>query len=196
MRSKQAMRKIAAARLRDITPEYASAAAVQVAGVLLTLPEMASASVVALYSAMTGEIDLEKVCLALNRQGKETLFPRYNKPVGVYDMVPVSDPLGETRDGHYGIREPLPGRAAAPDSVLNHENTLWCVPALAFDVSGNRLGRGGGYYDRLLESTRGVKVGIAFETQIFAELPADAHDTPMDLIVTEQRCLRCSRKAA
>lgn len=196
MRDKATNRKIATEKIRDITPEYVAAVAVSVTRVLLALPEMASASAVALYHAMIGEIDLEKVFQELNRQEKETLLPRYNQAAGVYEMVPVSDWRAETCKGHYGIREPLPDKPAAAQGVLNSETTLWCVPGLAFDTEGRRLGRGGGYYDRLLARAAGTKVGVAYDRQIFSSLPVEPHDTLMDIIVTERRCLRPDHRHA
>lgn len=196
MSEKQTIRGQAVSLLRGTTPEQAVAAACGIARVLLNLPEMLSASVVALYWAIDGEINLEEVAIQLNRQGKETLLPRYNQAAGVYEMVPVSDWPTETCKGHYGIREPLPGQTAVPQAVLNSETTLWCVPALAFDKEGNRLGRGGGYYDRLLAHAAGTKVGIAYDRQIFPRLPAEPHDTTMDIIVTERRCLRPDHRPA
>lgn len=196
MSEKQTMRAQATEMLRGITPEQATAAACGIARVLLSLPEMLSASVVALYWAMDGEINLETLALQLNRQGKKTLLPRYNQTAGVYEMVSASDWHAETCKGHYGIREPLPDRPAVAQAVLNSETTLWCVPALAFDKEGRRLGRGGGYYDRLLAHAAGTKVGIAYDRQLFSDLPTEPHDTSMDIIVTECRCLRAGRRHA
>lgn len=60
------------------------------------------------------------------------------------------------------------------------------IPALAFDVSFNRLGRGAGYYDRYLESFKGVKIGIGFELQLFESIPVSKFDIKMDYIITEK----------
>ena len=69
------------------------------------------------------------------------------------------------------------------------------VPALAFDLSGFRLGRGGGYYDRTLAEFTGFKIGLAFSEQIAAaELPHENFDIPMDAIVTEKAVINCLSK--
>jgi 5-formyltetrahydrofolate cyclo-ligase len=61
------------------------------------------------------------------------------------------------------------------------------VPAVAFDTSGARLGRGGGYYDRLLAGCDGLKIGIAHNFQVLDDIPSAPHDVRMDLIVTDQQ---------
>jgi 5-formyltetrahydrofolate cyclo-ligase len=66
---------------------------------------------------------------------------------------------------------------------------LILVPGVAFDLQGNRLGRGKGFYDRLLAEIRGVKCGVAFEEQIVDEIPVGSHDAAMDFIVTPSRVI-------
>ena len=60
------------------------------------------------------------------------------------------------------------------------------VPGVAFDPTGNRMGRGRGFYDRLLKSTpNAIKVGVAYDFQMLDTLPVEPHDVKMDLIITE-----------
>jgi 5-formyltetrahydrofolate cyclo-ligase len=62
---------------------------------------------------------------------------------------------------------------------------LMAVPGVAFDRNGNRLGRGGGYYDRLLAGFSGLSAGVSFDFQLFPQIPSEPHDIPVDTIVTE-----------
>lgn len=83
----------------------------------------------------------------------------------------------------FGIPEPV-GELftdyAAIDAIV--------VPGVAFDLSGNRLGRGRGYYDRILKQTAtAAKIGICFDFQLLPEVPVDALDVPMDLVVSASR---------
>lgn len=87
--------------------------------------------------------------------------------------------------GHFGILEPLgatwPGEI---DTVL--------VPGLAFDLAGNRLGFGAGYYDRFLDESRPLQViGVGFDWQVVSQLPAEPHDIAMDWVVTDRRTYLC-----
>jgi 5-formyltetrahydrofolate cyclo-ligase len=63
------------------------------------------------------------------------------------------------------------------------------IPGLAFDGSGNRLGRGGGFYDRMLANYNGYKIAIGYDFQIVGEVPRQDHDVIMDLIITEKRII-------
>ena len=100
-------------------------------------------------------------------------------------MVPVENLSREVRPGLYGILEPLSDLPALSPALWAAPNTVWLVPGMAFDLSGNRLGRGQGYYDRLLKAPPGRKIGIAFHWQIVDELPIAPGDVKMDLIVTD-----------
>ena len=59
------------------------------------------------------------------------------------------------------------------------------VPAVAYDRKCNRVGRGKGYYDRLLSRTRALKVGVAYDFQLIDEMEADPFDVPVDIVITE-----------
>ena len=82
-------------------------------------------------------------------------------------------------DGKYGIEEPT-AATVSPDEI-----DLVIVPAVALDIKGNRLGRGKGYYDRLLpQCPQAYKIGVALECQLLAELPVDPFDVPLDAVFT------------
>jgi len=85
--------------------------------------------------------------------------------------------------GPYGISEPDP-ESWEPANLS--EVDLAVVPGLAFDPKGGRLGRGKGFYDRLLSHSefRGIKVGLAWDWQVVDEVPCESHDSLMDLVVT------------
>ncbi|MCM1310282.1 MAG: 5-formyltetrahydrofolate cyclo-ligase [Bacteroides sp.] len=71
---------------------------------------------------------------------------------------------------------------------------LIVVPAVAMDSAGNRLGRGRGFYDRLLASTRATAVGVGYDFQLVAEgIPVEPHDAPLDIVITENHVYRRSR---
>jgi 5-formyltetrahydrofolate cyclo-ligase len=95
----------------------------------------------------------------------------------------------ELEKGHYGIREPA-AACRRPEALGRIDAVL--VPAVAFDRYGYRVGYGGGYYDRFLpRAPRAARIGLAFSGQIVDALPAEAHDVPVDLIVTEEGIIRC-----
>jgi 5-formyltetrahydrofolate cyclo-ligase len=80
----------------------------------------------------------------------------------------------------FGILEPT-----SNEKVDICDIDLVIVPGVAFDDSCNRMGRGKGYYDRLLSESVAVKIGVAFSFQIVDKVPVDPHDVPLDMVVTE-----------
>lgn len=91
-------------------------------------------------------------------------------------------------EGYRGILEPS---AEAP-SVDAGDIRFAVIPGMAFDCGGGRLGRGKGYYDRLLPSLACVKAGVAFPHQLVGKVPMEAHDVPMDMVITPNNCYLCS----
>ena len=61
---------------------------------------------------------------------------------------------------------------------------------MAFDLSGHRLGRGRGFYDRLLENAGGIKCGVGYDFQLLEKIPAEEHDARVDFIFTPLRCVK------
>jgi 5-formyltetrahydrofolate cyclo-ligase len=108
------------------------------------------------------------------------LFPRI---AGDHLEIHRMSPRSLWITGSYGIREPDP---VSWDQATLSEVDLALIPGLAFDSKGGRLGRGKGFYDRLLghPEFRGIKVGLAWDWQIVAEVPCDRDDIPMDFVVT------------
>jgi len=99
---------------------------------------------------------------------------------GAYVAVQVSDLKHDLSPGQFGIPEPA---SSSPQRTLNVLDLIF-VPGIGFTFAGARLGRGKGYYDRLLSTISGIRCGVAFDWQIVAELPAEAHDIRLDCVVT------------
>ena len=118
-------------------------------------------------------------------EGKQIAFPiitdTENKKMSFHTIPSLSD----TVVGAYGIKEP---QKDAPLALLNSD-TLCILPALAYDAQGNRLGYGGGYYDRFLSNFAGTSV-LAIYSFLYADsLPTDRFDKKADIIITEKGVL-------
>lgn len=114
----------------------------------------------------------------LDKWGRRKHFylPRVN---GVnLEILPYEESKLEL--GSFHIEEPTGDNVVDPSEI-----ELIVVPAVAFDRKGNRLGRGKGFYDRLLKSTRATKVGVGYEFQLMDELPVEPHDIGVDIIITQ-----------
>lgn len=137
-------------------------------------PLFLSAGTVLLYWSMPEEVDTHALIrrwaarkrIVLPRVCGQTLELRQYDPER---MVP----------GYRGILEPSADALVVPDAEIE----LAVVPGLAFDLAGHRLGRGKGYYDRLLPRLRCPRLGLAFPCQILDEVPIEPHDVALDRII-------------
>ena len=109
-------------------------------------------------------------------QGRKNFFlPRVN---GVnLEILPYEETRLEL--GAFHIEEPTGNNV-----VDISEIEMIVVPGVAYDRKGNRLGRGKGFYDRLLAETKATKIGVAYDFQLVEEIPAESHDVAMDIVIT------------
>lgn len=141
------------------------------------------------YVAWQEEVENHDLLRAILRDGKKVVVPKVNTQIKELEnyVIPYFDALAP---GAFGIFEPDAERGACRFTKLE-ELDLIIVPGLAFDRQGNRLGYGGGYYDRLLAEIRAPKVALAFAAQIVDAIPTEKHDHGVDFIVTEQEVISC-----
>lgn len=148
------------------------------------------ASVVMAFLSMPEEVDTTPILLDAWRHGKTVAVPQvaWEK----HDMIPVK--IHSLDDGFSidkkGLRNPTAGTP-----VPFEEIDIVITPGLGFDRQGNRLGRGGAYYDRFFASDRlrASKIALAFCEQIVDKLPQDKTDVPMDILVCETGIIRCKQ---
>jgi 5-formyltetrahydrofolate cyclo-ligase len=136
------------------------------------------------YSAIKQEIRLNDFLQENLSQIKRLAFPRFNRQAGTYEVVLIDDFKTDLELANYGILEPKPTLSAMKKD--DYENFNWLVPGLAFTTDGIRLGRGKGFYDRLMQKTNGAKIAIAHNCQIMDEIPYDDNDVLMDYVITEK----------
>ena len=186
MISKQKIRREIEAKRKSLEPQRLVAESLGIVEHFQTMEAFPPSETVALYKAIGGEVDLDALFSICWKAGKRTFIPIFNAKEKIYEMAEV---LAETQysTGHYGIREPL-----FPTLYPMHQIDLIAVPGVAFDRKGNRLGRGRGYYDRLLDGFPGVSVAVAFGFQILPDIPCEAHDQSVDAIVTAREIFNVS----
>lgn len=167
---RQRMRVLKAA----LTSEEREDAARRIFERLERLPVFVRAGSILLYHALPDEVPtetfIEKWC------GEKTvLLPKVEGDllkIGVYRP-------GKLKKGSYGIAEPAGEEEIAPGCI-----DLIVVPAVAYDRCLNRLGRGKGYYDRLLADVTAPCIGICYDCQLVERLPVETHDCPVDGVIT------------
>ncbi len=180
-------RELRAALARLGETERATASA-QARSLLRRQAVWRQARAVLFYAPIAGDIDLTALLVEAVAEGKAVALPGYVAETGTYEAFQVSDLGRDCVRGQLGIREPGP---SCPAFALKRLD-LALVPGLGFDASGRRLGRGKGYYDRLLAGVAGAKCGVGFDAQIVARVPAERHDIRMNFILTPTRWLAVS----
>ncbi len=132
-----------------------------------------------LFAPQIIEPDLDLLWdIGVNRD-KRIVYPRIDG--GSLQLGEVHD-LSELVEGPWKLREPVP---AAEKTVDPATVDFAVVPGIAFSHRNERLGRGGGYYDRLLaQMPRAFKIGVCFHFQLFAELPVETHDISVNEVIT------------
>lgn len=185
--TKREIRQDVKRRLADMPADVAAAKSRAACAALVSLPEFRSAGAVMLFLSMPDEIDTTTALLAAWEGEKIVLVPKVAS--NRRQMIPVEC---RTLDDHmaagaYGIREPENTQPWPREEI-----DLVVVPGLAFDRTGSRLGRGGGYYDRFLgpHAPRTITCGLSFDEQLVGEVPADDHDRPVEILVTDKEVLR------
>jgi len=153
---------------------------------LLALGEYRLARSVMLYAPLAGEVDCRPVAVAAWKDGKTVLLPRVTWAKRDMVAVPVGSLNHLVVTGRNGLREP----EGEPWPIERID--LIVVPGLAYDRLGNRLGRGGGFYDRFLAraSLAAHTCGLAFSIQMMRELPVHPNDYPVKVLVTDKEVLR------
>jgi 5-formyltetrahydrofolate cyclo-ligase len=149
---------------------------------LLRSPLYDQAATVVLYAAKDNEPETWLILQSALADGRRVLFPKIASDNPTLSLIPVRD-RKELRPGAFGILEPTGTEIVPPDLL---ERTLICVPGVAFSLSGQRLGRGRGHYDRLLAAahSQAITAGLAYSFQVLSRLPQSPHDRRLGFIVT------------
>ena len=182
--TKQKLRAEARARLGAMSAEAKQNESLRACELFLSHAPYIRAQSLLLYMPLRNELDVRLVMERALADGKSVALPRFNPDTQAYDAYFVgSEPLVA---GPFDILEPTEGNPA-PVNRLD----LIVAPGLAFDMRGRRLGRGKGFYDRLLSAAQGVKCGICFDEQLLPEIPVEPHDVTLDFLVTPTRWQDC-----
>ena len=188
--AKAALRKELRAELGKLSPEDRASASEQVCERLRQTTVWRRAHAVLGYVPLSDEIDVFPLLDRARQEGRRIALPQFNPQAGAYVACQIYDRHKDLTPGKFGILEP--GRHCPP--VGMQELDLILVPGLAFDKDGHRLGRGRGFYDRLLASVSAVKCGLAFDQQVRVQIPVEPHDVLLDCIVTPGSWLEFSRQ--
>jgi 5-formyltetrahydrofolate cyclo-ligase len=184
MNSKSAVRREYLLRRRTIHADRRHAWDTRIRKRVLALPEVANAGEVLAHIGVAPEVDTREIVSELIQRGTRVIAPVMDENDDVMRWG-VVDSVDTLVHGPYGILQPpdetlVPAPASAP--II--------VPCVAFTERCERLGRGGGHYDRFLASHAGPKIAVAYECQRADAFPVEPHDISVDAVVTEGKVYR------
>ncbi|WEJ59133.1 5-formyltetrahydrofolate cyclo-ligase [Devosia sp. FJ2-5-3] len=178
--AKAALRRDAHARRAAIPPDARTEHAALIAGLFFQHIAYGPDDVIAGYWRIRDETDCKPILIRLMDNGQKVVLPVVAGEDAPLDLRlwEADAPLYEAGFGTLAPSDLAP--RAVPDLIL--------VPLLGFDGKGTRLGYGGGYYDRTIAALekKPLLVGLAFSAQEFDEIPREAHDVPLDAVITEE----------
>ncbi len=180
---------------------------------ILSWTSYREAELLLFYVSYKSEADTIRVIRHALSEGRNVAVPKVEGTEMVFYRI---TDFSQLRKGYRGILEPdtksvtdeeVPvkpdngeeqrtGRAVPVDFCkVAPEKAILFVPGCAFDITGGRMGYGGGFYDRFLEKHPDIlRVALAYEAQLVEKVPREIHDKPVDVIVTEERILQTGRK--
>jgi len=150
---------------------------------IMALPAWTAAQTVQVFAPLPFEIDIAPVAIDALAAGKRVYVPRVDWATRTMVPALVTNWSADLLPDRHGLLNPRPDLPVLPLAELN----VLLVPGLAFDRQGNRLGRGGGFYDRLLSDPafRASSIGICYATQLLnpGEIPTEPGDRKVEMVV-------------
>ncbi|MGB7749188.1 MAG: 5-formyltetrahydrofolate cyclo-ligase [Verrucomicrobiia bacterium] len=184
-KAKAALRKHIRGALQKISPAARNGMSAQIRDRLKEQAVWKNAAAVLFFAPLPDEPDMWPLLEEAMAGKKIAALPRFDSVSHGYVACRLQNVRNEIVAGQFGIREP----GAKCVEIPLHRLDLVLVPGVGFDLQGRRLGRGRGFYDRLLADVDGIKCGIAFDEQVVDEVPAGPHDVRLNFIMTPMRCV-------
>ena len=191
--TKQALRTAALSQRNSLSRAESLLRSRVIQAKALELPHYFACRSVALYSAVQNEVCTNDILTHALKIGKKVFYPRVGQDNSVAFFQVLS--AAELHVDRFGI--PAPARVTLL-SEPEYEGLMVFVPGVAFDQQGNRLGRGQGWYDRLLKQVgqKPTVAALAYEFQIVEAVPTDLWDQRVHYVITERRVINCATVAA
>lgn len=195
---KKELRKQGLSKRDNLSDAYRSLADEQILHRLCEMKEYRQAELILVYVSYKSEVDTKQLIIKALSEGKRVAVPKVINRNGEMEFYGI-DGLFELEKGYQGIEEPIV-LDKQPICLSNEEmklaergkdcNLLMILPGAVFDANGNRIGYGGGFYDRYLQRQnceRLQTVAVCYEEQLVNQLPAELHDYRVKCVVTERR---------
>jgi 5-formyltetrahydrofolate cyclo-ligase len=152
--------------------------------------QIPSAHTILFYAPLADELDIWPVLELSLALGTNCALPCFDAEKKTYGARLLNSLATDIVIGKFGVREPAASCSEIPLTLFD----LVLVPGMAFDLHGNRLGRGLGFYDRILTEASGIKCGVAYDFQLLETIPTEPHDAKVDFIFTPSRCVKWKKE--
>jgi 5-formyltetrahydrofolate cyclo-ligase len=187
--SKTKIRKEFLEKRKGLDKNFILEASSKICKKVSSLPFVSETKLLCGYYPICGEPKIMRILEAMREQGAKIFLPKYLPPSKSYTVAAVAN-FADLRPGKFGIHEPAGTDFPAEKDFLS---MIWLVPGIAFDVDGNRIGFGGGTYDRLLKQSSGEKIGICYQLQVLNRIVPNRDDVKMDHVITEEKIYNCKK---
>jgi 5-formyltetrahydrofolate cyclo-ligase len=148
---------------------------------ILKSGKLAKAKNICVYMNAFNEVDTSDIIKYCLDVGKEVFVPVVDG-----DNIYICKYEESTEKGAFGISEPVNKVKKNTDEI-----DVFIIPGLAFSVRGGRVGFGKGYYDKLLNNTTGIRIGILYNFQLVENIENESHDILMNWLITESKVIKC-----
>lgn len=185
---KRSLREKVLSQRAALTPEERGNYSQRIQSIVTQTHEFQKASTIMLFMNFRDEVETTELAQKVLDLGKCLILPRC-APKGVLIPAIIEDLERDIAPGMWGIREPK-----KEGLIEINPETIDCivVPGAAFDAQGNRLGYGGGFYDRFFERVKEgtPRIALAFHCQIVDSIPVEVYDKKVNMLITEQGIMR------
>lgn len=188
MQDKAQIRKELLSKRDNIPPEVRRSKNRMIRERLLSLDEFRDAGIIFFFASFRTEVDTSEMIKSSLLSGKRVILPKVDKDRHELLLYEIRD-FGELAPGYMGIPEP----PFQERRMSINDADIVIIPGAGFDASGNRIGYGGGYYDRLLSGLQKQSpvIAPAYEEQVVDSITSEPHDIRVQMIVTDRRLIRC-----
>jgi len=187
---KKLIREKIKAKLQFLDQEERIEKSFNIMQLLFKLKEFKQAKTIAFFVGLKEEVETKPMIEEALIKGKRIVLPITDFKKHELIFAEINN-LNELIESKYGLLEPL-----IEKKIKLNEIDLFIVPGIAFDLSGSRIGKGKGFYDKILKQVnKSIPIiALAFEFQVLKEIPIEEHDIKVNLIVTEKRVIKCKEK--
>ena len=154
-----------------------------------------NAEIILAFCSMEGEVDTEEIIKTAIAGAKMVVVPRVQGKDLIFHHIRDLEREEDFRISDWGIKEPCDFLPVLDPTGIPHHTCLMVTPGLAFDKQKQRLGRGGGFYDRFFCQIRACEclmmyaIGVCFSEQLLERVPVVAHDCPVDGVITDDEVI-------